>query len=160
MLFAYTILHVVISLLGIVSGFVVIYGMLHADRLPRWTAFFLATTILTNVTGFGFPFEKFQPSYVLAAVSLVLLAAATYGFYSRKLAGGWRATYVVTAILSQYVNVFVLIVQAFRKIPALNALAPTQSTEPPFMIAQGVNLLLFVILGALAVKRFRPAPAS
>jgi hypothetical protein len=152
---AVLITHVVISLLGIASGYVVIAGMLQGLRLPRWTAFFLVTTVLTSVTGFAFPFVKLLPSHILAVLSLIVLAIAIYAFYSRKLAGRWRATYVITAIIAQYLNVFVLIVQAFMKLPPLKALAPTQ-TEPPFAIAQAVNLVAFLVLGYLATKRFQP----
>lgn len=151
---AVLITHVVISLLGIVSGYVVIAGMLQAQRLPRWTAFFLITTVLTSVTGFAFPFVKLLPSHILAVLSLIVLAIAIYALYNRKLAGRWRAAYVVTAIIAQYLNVFVLIVQAFLKLPPLKALAPTQS-EPPFAVVQGVNLVAFLVLGYLATKRFQ-----
>jgi len=147
--------HVVISLLGIVSGYVVIGGMLQAQRLPRMTAFFLITTVLTSATGFLFPFVKLLPSHILAVLSLIVLAIAIYALYSRRLAGRWRAVYVVTAIIAQYFNVFVLIVQAFQKLPPLKALAPTQ-TEPPFAIVQAVNLVAFLVLGYLATKRFQP----
>jgi hypothetical protein len=147
--------HVVISLLGIVSGYVVIGGMLQAQRLPRMTAFFLITTVLTSATGFLFPFVKLLPSHILAVLSLIVLAIAIYALYSRQLAGRWRAAYVVTAIIAQYFNVFVLIVQAFQKLPPLKALAPTQ-TEPPFAIIQAMNLVAFLVLGYLATKRFQP----
>ncbi|WP_428307227.1 hypothetical protein [Lacipirellula sp.] len=152
---AVLIIHVIISLLGIVSGYVVIGGMLQAQRLPRWTAFFLVTTVLTSATGFLFPFVKLLPSHILAILSLIVLAVAIYALYSKHLAGKWRAAYVVTAIIAQYFNVFVLIVQAFQKLPPLHALAPTQS-EPPFAVAQGVNLLAFIALGYLATKTFHP----
>ena len=151
---AVTIIHVIISLLGIVSGYVVIAGMLQGLRLPRWTAFFLVTTVLTSVTGFAFPFVKLLPSHIFAVLSLIVLAIAIYALYNRKLAGRWRTAYVVTAIIAQYLNVFVLIVQAFQKLPPLKALAPTQ-TEPPFAIAQAVNLVAFLVLGYLATKRFQ-----
>ena len=150
-----TFVHVVISLVGIGSGFVVMSGMLSAKRLDRWTALFLVTTVLTSVTGFFFPFFVLLPSHKIGVLSLVLLAAAIVGFYVRRLAGPWRWIYVVSAVLSQYFNVFVLIVQLFRRVAALRALAPTQS-EPPFAIAQVVVLALFVWFGILAVKRFRP----
>jgi hypothetical protein len=151
---AVLITHVVISLLGIASGYVVIAGMLQAQRLPRWTAFFLVTTVLTSVTGFALPFVKLLPSHIFAVLSLIVLAIAIYALYSRKLAGRWRATYVITAIIAQYLNVFVLIVQAFLKLPPLKALAPTQ-TEPPFAVAQAVNLVAFLVLGYMATKRFQ-----
>lgn len=119
------------------------------------TAFFLITTVLTSATGFLFPFVKLLPSHILAALSLIVLAIAIYALYSRKLAGRWRATHVATAIIAQYFNVFVLIVQAFQKLPPLKALAPTQ-TEPPFAIVQAMNLVAFLVLGYLATKRFQP----
>ena len=152
---AVTIIHVIISLLGIVSGYIVIAGMLQGLRLPRWTAFFLVTTVLTSATGFLFPFVKLLPSHILAVLSLIALAIAIYALYSQKLAGRWRATYVITAIIAQYFNVFVLIVQAFLKLPPLHALAPNQN-EPPFAIAQAANLVAFLVLGYLATKRFQP----
>ncbi len=152
---AVLIIHVIISLLGIVSGFVVIGGMLQAQRLPRWTAFFLVTTVLTSATGFLFPFVGFKPSYVFAVLSFIALAIAIYALYSQQLSGRWRATYVITAIISQYLNVFVLIFQGFLKLPLLHALAPTQA-EPPFAAAQAINLVAFLVLGYLATKRFHP----
>ncbi|BBO36429.1 hypothetical protein [Lacipirellula parvula] len=152
---AVLIIHVIISLLGIVSGYIVIGGMLQAQRLPRWTAFFLVTTVLTSATGFLFPFVKLLPSHILAVLSLIILPISIYALYGKKLVGRWRATYVITAIVAQYLNVFVLIFQAFQKLPPLHALAPTQS-EPPFAVAQGVNLLAFIALGYLATKKFHP----
>lgn len=149
----YTIIHVTISLLGIVAGFVVIYGMLNADPVPAWTKFFLWTTVLTSVTGFFFPVKKLLPSHIVGIISLVVLAPAIYGLYYAHLAGNWRWIYVVGAVLAQYLNFFVLIVQSFQKIPALKVLAPTQK-EPPFAIAQLVALVLFVVLGVLAVIKF------
>ena len=119
------------------------------------TAFFLITTVLTSATGFLFPFVKLLPSHILAALSLIVQAIAIYALSSRKLAGRWRATYVATAIIAQYFNVFVLIVQAFQKLPPLKALAPTQK-EPPFAIVQAMNLVAFLVLGYLATKRFQP----
>lgn len=154
-----TLTHVLISLVGIVSGFVVVFGLLSAKRLDGWTAIFLTTTVLTSATGFLFPVHKLLPSHIIGIISLVVLAVAIYARYLRQLVGAWRAIYVVTAALALYFNVFVLVVQSFMKIPALKALAPTQS-EPPFAIAQGLVLLLFIVLGALAVKRFRIAPIS
>jgi len=149
-----TAIHVAISLAGIVSGFVAIFGLLVGKRLDRWTAFFLTTTVLTSVTGYFFPVHKIMPSHILGALSLIALALAIYARYNQHLTGRWRSTFVITAIVAQYFNVFVLVVQSFSKIPSLKALAPTQS-EPPFAIAQGLVLLLFVTLGTLAVKRFR-----
>jgi hypothetical protein len=149
----YTLIHVVISLLGILSGFVVISGMLEADRLDGWTQFFLWTTVLTSVTGFFFPFQRLLPSHIVGIISLVVLAAAIYARYPGHLAGGWRLTYVIGAVLAQYLNVFVLVVQMFQKIPALKARAPTQK-EPPFLFTQLVVLIAFVILGISTAIKF------
>jgi hypothetical protein len=153
----FTTLHVIISLVAIVSGLVVLVGMLRASRLPGWTALFLVTTILTSVTGFMFPISGVTPAIVLGLISIVILAIALAALYLKHLSGAWRWIYVTTALAALYFNVFVLIVQAFQKVPALQKLAPTQS-EPPFQIAQGVTLLAIVILGTMAVRRFRPAP--
>jgi len=149
----FTIFHVVISLVGILSGFVVLFGLLAAKRLDGWTALFLITTVLTSVTGFLFPFHGFLPSYGVGIVSMILLAVAIYARYSRKLTGAWSRTYAATAVLALYLNVFVLIVQLFEKVPSLKALAPTQS-EPPFKLTQLVALVLFVVLTAAAAIRF------
>jgi|SRR5712692_5805534 len=153
----YTLVHVVISLVGIGSGLVVLYGLLTGKRLDRWTAAFLATTVATSVTGFGFPFDHLLPSHKVGIISLVVLAVAILARYALHLAGAWRWIYVVCAAVALYLNVFVLIVQAFEKVPALKALAPTQS-EPPFLVTQLVVLALFVVLGIFAVKRFRDQP--
>jgi len=155
----YTLVHVVISLAGIVSGLVVLAGLLTAQRLDRWTAVFLATTAATSVTGFGFPFERLLPSHVVAVLSLVVLAISMYARYGRRLDGAWRWVYAVTAVTALYFNVFVLVVQLFLKVPALNALAPTQS-EPPFTLAQGVVLIAFLVLGVLTVKTFKPSASK
>jgi hypothetical protein len=154
---AFTTLHVMISLVGIAAGLVVLGGMMSASRLPGWTALFLVTTVLTSVTGFLFPFVRLLPSHVVGAISLVVLTIAFVGLYGKSLAGAWRSIYVVSAVVALYLNVFVLVVQSFLKVPALNRLAPTQS-EPPFAIAQALVLILFVVLGIRAVVRFRPAP--
>ncbi len=154
----YTLIHVLLSLIGIGAGFVVMFGMLTGRRLDGWTKVFLATTVATSVTGFGFPFQGITPGIVLGVLSLIALAVALYAYYVRRLEGRWRPVYVITALLAQYLNVFVLIVQSFLKVSALHALAPTQS-EPPFAIAQGVNLVAFVVLIVLCVRRFRDAPA-
>ena len=153
----FTFLHTAISLIGIASGFVVMYGFLNAKRLDGWTAVFLVSTVLTSVTGFGFPFYVLLPSHKIGILSLVLLALAIVARYVRHLAGRWRWIYVVCATLAQYFNVFVLVVQLFKRVPALQPLAPTQS-EPPFAAAQLVVLVLFVWFGIVAVRRFRPAP--
>ena len=150
----FTLVHLVLSLVGIGSGAVVLYGMLRAKRMDSGTALFLATTAATSLTGFGFPFHEFLPSHAVGIVSMVVLAGAIVARYVRHLEGGWRTVYVISAILALYLNVFVLVVQLFRKVPALKALAPTQS-EPPFLVTQLVVLVVFVALGILAGKRFR-----
>ncbi len=146
--------HTLISLIGIASGFVVMWGMLKGKQLGALTALFLVTTILTSVTGFLLPFFVLLPSHKIGVISLAVLAVAIVALYAKHLAGRWRATYVVCATLAQYFNVFVLVVQLFRRVPALQALAPRQS-EPPFAIAQVVVLALFVWFTIAALKRFR-----
>jgi len=150
-----TFVHVLLSLIGIFTGIVVLFGMLSAHRLPGWTLVFLVTTILTSVTGFFFPFVKFMPSHAVGIISLFVLAWSLLALYTFNLVGAWRWIYVVTAVVALWFNVFVLVAQGFAKIPALHALAPTQA-EPPFAIAQGIVLLVFVVLGYLAVRRFHP----
>src|SRR5262245_8511273 len=152
----FTTLHVVISLLAIVSGLIVLVGMLQVRTLPGWTALFLITTILTSVTGFMFPISGLTPGIVVGLISVVILAIALTALYLKRLAGAWRWIYVTTALIALYLNVFVLIVQSFQKVPALQKLAPTQS-EPPFQITQGVIPAAFIILGIMAARRFRPA---
>jgi hypothetical protein len=151
----YTLVHVAISLLGICSGFVVLFGSLRAKRLDSWTALFLLTTVLTSVTGFGFPFDHLLPAHKVGILSLVVLAIAILARYVLHLVGAWRSIYVLGAVMALYLNVFVLIVQLFQKAPALKAVAPTQS-EPPFLVAQLVVLAVFVLLAIFAVKRFHP----
>lgn len=155
----YTLLHVVISLVAIGSGFVVIYEMLRGKEARRWTLLFLTTTLLTSLTGFGFPVDRILPSHIFGVLSFIALGLAIYGRYFQNLVGSWRVTYVVAAVFSQYLDVFVLIVQSFQKIPALRALAPTQS-EPPFAAAQGVTLIVFIVLGVRAVRHFRTFDAA
>jgi hypothetical protein len=155
----YTQVHVVISLIGIGSGLVVLIGLLTGKRLDRWTALFLASTVATSVTGFGFPFVRLLPAHIVGLISLIALSVATVARYPRRLHGRWRATYIVCAVLSLYLNVFVGVVQAFMKIPALNALAPTQS-EPPLLLTQLVVLALFIWLTIAAVRRFHIAPTN
>ena len=151
----FTLVHVILSLIGIFTGLVVLIGMLNSNSLSGLTAVFLATTLLTSATGFLFPFDKLLPSHIVGIISLVVLALAILALYVFRLAGSWRWIYVGSAVLSLYLNVFVAVVQAFLKVPFLNELAPTQK-EPPFAIAQGVVLLAFVVLGILAVRWFRP----
>jgi hypothetical protein len=155
----YTIIHVIISLVGIFTGLVVLFGLLAGKRLDGWTKWFLITTVLTSVTGFFFPFHGFTPAHGVGIISLIVLALAIYARYSRHLAGHWRWIYVVTAVIALYFNVFVGVVQAFLKVPALHAMAPTQ-TEQPFKLTQLVFLALFVLLGIIAAIRFRPTPAG
>jgi hypothetical protein len=153
----FTLVHVVISLIGIVSGIIVMFGLLGSRRMPGMTAIFLLTTILTSATGFLFPFTKLLPSHVLGIISLVLLAIACIALYGMKLAGAWRWIYVLTAMTSLYLNVFVLVIQSFLKIPVLHALAPSvPPSEPPFAAVQGIVLLFFVIVIIGAIRRFRP----
>jgi hypothetical protein len=154
----FTLLHVLISLAGIGSGLIVVYGMLSGKRLDGWTAIFLTTTVLTSVTGFLFPIEHLLPSHKVGIISLIVLALAILGRYAFHLAGSWRRTYVICAVIALYLNCFVGVVQAFLKVPALKALAPTQK-EPPFPVAQVLVLGVFVELMVLASKRFRPTPA-
>jgi hypothetical protein len=151
---ALTLIHVVISLVGIATGFVVLYGFLQNDRMDRWNAVFLATTILTSATGYLLPFEKLLPSHIVGAISLVVLAVSLVARYTKKMEGGWRPIYVVTVLTALYLNVFVGVVQAFLKIPALHDLAP-KGSEPPFAIAQGLVLLTFIVLTTFSVRRFR-----
>jgi len=151
----YTFLHVLISLVGIASGFVVLFGFLAGRRLDRWTAVFLATTALTSITGFGFPFDHLLPSHIVAIISLALLAFAIPALYVFHLAGAWRWIYVVGSAMALYLNVFVLVVQSFEKVPALKALAPTQK-EPPFLVAQLLVLAIFAALTIFATVRFHP----
>lgn len=150
----FTLLHVVISLIGIGSGFVVMYGLLTAKRLDRWTVLFLVTTALTSITGFGFPFEHLSPGHKVGIISLVVLAIVIPARYVFHLAGAWRAFYVIGAAMALYLNVFVLVVQLFLKVPSLHTLAPN-GKEPPFLIAQIIVLALFVVLTIAATKRFR-----
>jgi hypothetical protein len=147
-----TLVHVAISLVGIATGFVEIAGLLSGTRREGWTKVFLASTIATSATGFLFPFERFLPSHAFGLISLALLGVALAARYHHHLNGRWSAVYAVTAIVAQYLNFFVLVVQSFLKVPGLKTLAPTQ-TEPPFVIAQLVTLVAFSVLGALATRR-------
>ena len=154
-----TVIHVVISLIGILSGLVVMFGMLARKRFDRWTVLFLATTVATSATGFFFPFHGFTPAIGVGIISLVVLAVAILARYVRHLAGAWRWIYVVSASAALYFNVFVLVVQLFQKVPDLKALAPTQS-EPPFAATQFIVLILFVVLAIAALIRSRVASFS
>jgi len=153
--------HVVISLIGIVAGLIVMFGMLGSKRQPGLTAIFLLTTILTNATGFLIPplvSDKLLPSHIIGGLSLVLLAIACIALYVMNLRGAWRWIYALTALVSLYFNVFVLIIQSFLKVPVLHALAPSvPPSEPPFAITQGIVLVFFVIVIIGVIRRYRPA---
>ena len=156
----FTTVHVIISLIAIVSGILVLFGILGSSRMPGLTAIFLLFTILTSATGFLFPFEKLLPSHMIAILSLVLLAIACIALYGMRLAGAWRWIYAVTAMISLYLNIFVLVFQGFLKVPALTALAPgNPPSGPVFAVVQGVVLLFFVLVIIGAVRRFRPMPS-
>jgi hypothetical protein len=153
----YTIVHTLISLVAILTGLVVLFGLLSDKRFDGWTKWFLVTAVATTVTGFFFPFHGFTPAIGLGLISLPILALTIYARYPKNLAGAWRWIYVIGAVISLYFNVFVGVVQSFEKIPALKAMAPTQ-TEQPFKVTQLVALALFVLLTLVAVIRFRPEP--
>jgi hypothetical protein len=154
----FTTVHVIISLIAIVSGLVVMSGLLGSSRMPGLTAIFLLFTILTSATGFLFPFTVLLPSHMVGILSLVLLAIALIALYVMRLSGAWRWIYVATAMVSLYLNVFVLVIQAFLKVPALTALAPgNPPSGPVFAVVQGVVLVFFVVVIIGAVRRFRPA---
>jgi hypothetical protein len=154
----YTIIHTFISLVAIFTGIVVLLGMLANKRLDGSTEWFLTTAVLTTVTGFFFPFHGFTPAIGLGIISLPFLAITIFARYSRHLSGAWRWIYVIGAVICLYFNLFVLVVQSFEKVPALHAIAPTQ-TESPFKLVQLVVLVLAILLGIIAVVRFRPEPA-
>lgn len=154
-----TFVHVLLSLIGIGTGFIVLYGLIAARKRDGWTTLFLITTVATSVTGFAFPFDRLLPSHKVGIVSLIVLAIAIAALHVYRLAGGWRRAYVISSTIALYLNVFVGVVQAFQKVPALHALAPTQS-EPPFVIAQLVVLGIFTALGSLATSRFRSGAAQ
>ena len=153
----YTIIHTLISLIAIFTGIVVVLGMLAGAQLNGWTKWFLITAVATTVTGFFFPFHGFTPAIGLGIISLPFLALTIYARYSKRLGGAWRWIYAIGAVICLYFNLFVLVVQLFEKVPALHAMAPTQ-TEPPFKFTQLVVLTLFVLLGIVAAIRFRPEP--
>ncbi len=151
----FTFVHVVISLVGIMTGFIVVALMLQSAPIAGWNAFFLVTTILTSVTGYFFPIKGLTPAHIVGAISLVALAIAVFALYGKHLTGIWRPVYVGTAIFALYLNFFVGVVQSFGKFSYLNKFAPTGS-EPPFAVTQGVFLILFILVGILAVRRYRP----
>jgi hypothetical protein len=155
---AFTLLHTGLSLIGIVAGLVALFGLFRNNALNGWTLVFLATTVATTLTGFLFPFRGFTPAIGTGIVSSLVLAVTVLARYTFNFAGPWRWIYVVGAVVSLYLNCFVLVVQSFLKVPALHELAP-QGSEPAFVLTQGLVLVLFVIAGFLAVRRFRPAAA-
>lgn len=155
----FTQFHVLISLVGIVSGFVVVIGMIRNRALPCWTSIFFWTTVATSVTGFMFPVHHFMPSHAVGIISLVILSFTYLARYRHALAGGWRKVFAITAVLALYLNVFVLVVQSFLKIPALHRLAPN-GNEPPFGAAQGSVLVVFLALGIAATKDFKGPVAT
>ena len=152
---AFTLLHVVITLVAIGSGLIVVGGMFASDRLPITTALFLLTTALTSLTGFLFPIHGLTPALSVGILACVILAVALFALYKEHLVGAWRWIFAITAVASLYLNVFVLVVQSFVKVAALNALAPTQ-TEPPFALTQAVVLAIFILIAIIAAVKFRP----
>jgi hypothetical protein len=154
----YTTVHVIISLIGIATGFIVLFALLTGRLLGAWNGVFLITTALTSVTGFAFPNTKVTPGIIVGILSLIVLAIAIFALYGRHLSGVWRRTYVITAMIALYFNVFVLVAQLFEHVPAIHALAPTQ-TEAPFKIAQLLLLVVFAVLIGAAAKKFRTVPA-
>ena len=153
----FTFFHVLLSLVGIFSGFIAVFGMIAGKRLDGWTALFLVATALTSITGLFFPFHELLPSHIVAIASLAVLALAVLARYLLHLAGAWRKVYAVTASIALYLNVFVLVAQLFMKVPSLHVLAPT-GTEPPFLISQVVVMVLFIALTIAAAIKFRTEP--
>jgi hypothetical protein len=155
----FTLFHVVLSLVGIASGLIVVYGLMTGKRLDGWTATFLVFTVLTSLTGFLFPFTHLLPSHVVGILSLLMLAVAIVARYPRRLEGAWRRIYVICAMVALYLNCFVLVAQMFLKLPALHALAP-KGNKPPFLIAQLALLAIFVWLTIVAARRFHCEPLA
>lgn len=149
--------HTWLSLIAILAGFFVIPGLLKGHMAPGWTGIFLSTAFATSATGFAFPFNGVLPSHIFGVVSLILIGLAGYGLYARMLEGAWRRTYAICVVIAHYLLCFVAVVQSFLKVPALNALAPTQS-EPPFAIAQGALFVVFAVLTWLCGRRFAAGP--
>ena len=155
----YTIFHTALSIVAITSGILVVKGLVSSHGRQLWTLLFLWTAWATTLTGFFFPFNGVTPALTLGVISIVPLTLGTLARYRHRLKGPWRSTYVVTIVLTLYFNCFVLVVQAFRHVPELNALAPTQ-TEPPFKIAQLITLVLFIVAGIASFKRYQPKRAE
>ena len=154
-----TLFHVVISLIGLIAGFIVLFSLIASKQLKGWTAVFLWATLATSLTGFLFPVHKFLPSHAVGTLSVVVLGFAFLALYRSHLSGVWRQVFVIASAVTLYFNTFVAIVQCFKHIPALQALAPTQS-EPPFLATQLIFLLLFIVLGVTATRRFRALATS
>ena len=151
----FTLVHVIISLIGIASGFGALSGLLAGRLLTRWQAVFLATTVATTVTGFFFPFHGFTPAIGVGIITTLLLVVAIYAYASQKVAGKWRSAFIGSSIAALYLNCFVLVVQLFQKMPALNALAPKQ-TEPAFIVTHLIVLTIFIALALAALKQPHP----
>lgn len=151
----FTLVHVVISVIAILSGFIVLGGLYGAGRLPGWTALFLVTTALTSISGFLFPNATITPGQAVGALSLVAMVPTVIARYGFRLRAAWRWIYAGGAVALLYLNVFVLIAQLFAKVTVLQPLAPTQS-EPPFLITELVVLAVFVMLGITALVTFHP----
>jgi hypothetical protein len=156
---SFTLLHVILSLVGIATGLIVVYGLMTGKRFDAWTAIFLLFTVLTSLTGFLFPFTHLLPSHIVGALSLLMLAVAIVARYPRRMEGAWRRIYVICAMVALYLNCFVLVAQMFLKVPALHALAP-KGNEPPFLIAQLALLAIFVWLTIVAARRFHCEPLA
>jgi hypothetical protein len=152
-----TLIHVLISLVGVLTGLVLLLALMGGRNPQNWAAWFLISTILTSVTGYFFPITKLTPAQIVGAISLIALALAVYALYGRGLSGRWRGTYVVTVTLALYLNIFVLVIQSFQKIPPLRAIAPgNPPSGPAFMITQLVVLLVLILGGWKAFRTFRP----
>jgi len=151
----FTVLHVVITLIAIAAG-LIFFGALSSGR---WLGFinglFLDFTILTSVTGFLFPFKGVTPAIIFGVISIILLAIALLALYLFKIVGVWRRIYLVTALIAQWLNMVVLVVQSFQKIPALHALAP-KGNEPAVLAGQALMALIVAFFAWRTIVR---APA-
>lgn len=151
----YTVFHTALSIVAVISGLLVVKGLLVSHGRQLWTLLFLVTATATTVTGFFFPFEGFTPAFILGIISVVPLTLAILARYRHRLKGSWRGTYVINCVIALYFNCFVLVVQSFEHIPSLNVLAPTQK-EPPFAIAQLVTLVVSIAAGFFSYKNYHP----
>jgi len=151
----FTLFHTALSLVTIISGILVVKGLISSAGRQLWTVLFLVTAAATTITGFFFPFNGVTPAFILGIISIVPITLAFVARYRHRAVGAWRGTYAISAVVTLYFNCFVLVVQAFQKVPSLQALAPTQS-EPPFQIAQLVTLILFIVAGVFSFKNFLP----